>query len=54
VLFDWGRPSAELETRYVHDVEQKYADRVFLIPWKVAEAGDPLNAEVAMTGAIHE
>lgn len=45
---------ADLEMRYVHEVEQKYADRVFLIPWKVAEARDGLNAEVAMTGAIHE
>ena len=45
---------ADLEMRYVHEVEQKYADRVFLIPWKAAEAGDPLSEEVAMTGAIHE
>jgi len=45
---------AELEMRYVHEVEQKFADRVFLIPWKVAEAGEELIAEAAMTGAVHE
>ncbi|MCL5670374.1 MAG: hypothetical protein M1423_03620, partial [Acidobacteria bacterium] len=45
---------ADLEMRYVHEVEQEYADRVFLIPWRPAEAGYRLNAEAAMTGAIHE
>ena len=45
---------AEREMRYVHEVEQKHADRVGLIPWKAAEAGDTLNAEAALTGAIHE
>lgn len=45
---------AELEMRYITEVEQKHADRVFLIPWKVAKAREGLVAEAAMTGAIHE
>jgi hypothetical protein len=38
----------------IHEVEQKYANRIFLIPWKATEARDGLKAEVATTGAIHE
>ncbi len=45
---------ARLEMRYVHEVEQRHTDRVFLIPWKVAKAREGVAAEVALTGAIHE
>lgn len=45
---------AQLEMRYVHEVETKHADHVFLVPWNVTEAREGVTAEAAMTGGIHD
>lgn len=45
---------AALEMRYIQEVEQKHTDRVFLISWKAAGAGEALAAKAAMAGAVHE
>ena len=53
-VYAYRRIKVGREMRYIHQVEQRHADRVFLIPWKGAEAPEVLAVEAAMTGAIHE